>query len=78
MIRRKIFVLNLALAIIFVNVCTAGMIAPTVAEVSSENPVPGRNASHSVDGSGLTDNGKKHLQGETGIAWTTVGMYGCS
>ena len=59
------------------NMALAGMMAPTVASVSSQNPVPGRDADHSVDGSGMTDYGK-HLQGETGIAWTSLGMYGAT
>ena len=39
---------------------SAGVITPKVAKVSSENPVPGRHASHTVDGSGLNSSGE-HL-----------------
>jgi alpha-L-fucosidase len=62
--------------LLITNAASADWITAKVADVSSQNPVPNRDASHSVDGSGLTDNGKKHLRGETGIAWTSLGMYG--
>jgi alpha-L-fucosidase len=47
----------------------------TVAAVSSENVLGlDRDASRTVDGSGLA--GGAHAEGETGVAWTTVGSLG--
>lgn len=47
----------------------------TIAAVSSENALGlDRDASRTVDGSGLS--GGAHAEGETGVAWTTVGSLG--
>ena len=63
----------------FINSASAGMLAPSVSAVSSESPAGlDRDADHSVDGSGLTGSDKKHMQGETGVAWTTTGSYGAA
>jgi len=58
---------------------TSALLTPTVADVSSQNPVGfDRAAVYSVDGSGLTGDGSAgstHAQGEGGVAWTTSGPY---
>lgn len=47
----------------------------TIAAVSSENVLGlDRDASRTVDGSGIS--GEAHADGETGVAWTTVGSLG--
>jgi len=51
----------------------AETIVPKIHEVSSENPISGRDARHTVDGSGLV--GKIHAVGESGIAWTSLGNF---
>ena len=52
----------------------ADVIVTKIHSVSSQNPVPGRDAINTVNGSGLQDG--KHVASEDGTAWTSLGTYG--
>lgn len=51
-------------------------IAPRVHAVSSENPVPGRGAKNTVNGSGLSH--QFHAAGANDTAWTSLGNLGAT
>lgn len=55
----------------------AEVITPKVHQFSSENPVPGRDANNTVNGSGLSDDGH-HEAAEDKKVWTTLGTYGAT
>lgn len=73
--QKRTYVTAAACALLLPTVVSAAMLAPKVAKVSSENPVPNRHARHTVDGSGLNANGE-HLQGNGNVAWTSLGTMG--